>query len=89
MRSEISANNQAMPISGTQWDVAPISPYGVPFRYEAHPSKPNVVRITPNAPLAPGLYTLRVNNPAARQARIGVAWDGIDLRKYSAPFLIH
>lgn len=84
VRSEINASNQAMPISGPAWDVAPIAPYDIPFRYDSPPNKPSVVRITPNVPLAPGLYALRVTSPGARQARLGVAWNSLDQRQYSA-----
>ncbi len=84
VRSEINASNQAMPISGPAWDVAPIAPYDIPFRYDSPPNKPSVVRITPNAPLAPGLYEVRVTSPSARQARLGVGWNNLDQRQYSA-----
>lgn len=84
VRSEINANNQAMPIVGSQWAVAPIDPFRVPFRYESPPGQTEVVHIVPTVPLAPGLYTLRIVNPGARQARVGVAWNGVDQRQYSA-----
>jgi hypothetical protein len=42
------------------------------------------VHIVPTAPLEPGLYTLRIVNPGARQARIGVAWNSVNQRQYSA-----
>lgn len=84
VRSEINASNQAMPISGPAWDVAPIAPYDIPFRYDSPPNKPSVVRITPSVPLAPGLYALRVTSPSARQARLGVGWNSLDQRQYSA-----
>ena len=35
VRSEINANNQAMPISGSPWGIAPIEQFRVPFRYNS------------------------------------------------------
>lgn len=84
VRSEVNGANQSMPVTGAEWDVAPISPYAVPFSYDSPRNKPNVVRITPTAPLAPGLYAIRINNPGARQARLGVGWNSLDQRQYSA-----
>jgi len=82
VRSDINANNQAMPVTGSEWAVAPIEPFNVPFRHESRADQPEVVHIVPSAPLTPGLYTLRI--AGARQARIGVAWDSTDQRQYSA-----
>jgi len=84
VRSEINAQNQAMPVEGSQWAVAPIAPFSVPFRYESPASQTDIVHIVPSVPLAPGLYTLRIANPGARQARVGVAWNSVNQRQYSA-----
>jgi hypothetical protein len=84
VRSEINAQNQAMPIEGSQWAVAPIEQFSVPFRYESPEGETDVVHIVPTAPLEPGLYTLRIVNPGARQARVGVAWNSVNQRQYSA-----
>lgn len=84
VRSEINAANQAMPVGGNVWEVAPIAAYSVPFRYDSPSREPSVVRLVPSAPLSPGLYAIRINEPGARQARIGVNWNGIDQRQYSA-----
>lgn len=84
VRSEINERNQAMPVAGAEWAVAPIAPFRVPFRYESPADRPDIVHIVPDGPLTPGLYTLRIANPATRQARIGVAWNGLDKRQYSA-----
>lgn len=82
VRSDINANNQAMPVAGSQWAVAPIEPFNVPFRYESPADQPEVVHIAPIAPLSPGLYTVRI--AGSRQARIGIAWNNTDQRQYSA-----
>jgi hypothetical protein len=84
VRSEINAQNQAMPIEGSQWAVAPIEQFSVPFRYESPEGDTSIAHIVPTAPLEPGLYTLRIVNPDARQARVGVAWKSVDQRQYSA-----
>lgn len=84
VRSDINERNQAMPVAGAEWAVAPIEPFRVPFRYESPADQPEIVHIVPDGPLTPGLYTLRIANPATRQARIGVAWGSLDKRQYSA-----
>jgi hypothetical protein len=62
--------------------VAPLEQFSVPFRYESPPGETEIVHVVPSAPLQPGLYTLRV--PGGRQARVGVAWNSVDQRQYSA-----
>ena len=84
VRSEINTQNQAMPVNGSQWAVAPLEPFSVPFRYESPAGQTDIVHIVPTVPLEPGLYTLRIVNPGARQARVGIAWKGVDQRQYSA-----
>jgi hypothetical protein len=82
VRSEIDAQGQVMPVQGSEWAVAPLAPFSIPFRYESPPGQTEIVHIVPTVRLEPGLYTLRI--PGARQARIGVAWQGTDQRQYSA-----
>jgi hypothetical protein len=84
VRSEINAQNQAMPVAGSQWAVAPMGQFSVPFRYESPAGQTDIVHIVPSGPLEPGLYTLRIVNPGARQARVGVGWNNVDQRQYSA-----
>jgi hypothetical protein len=84
VRSEVNANNQAMPMAGTEWALAPVAPYSVPVRLETPSNKRGVVNVVPTAPLAPGLYAVRINEPGARQARVGVGWDSLDQRQYAA-----
>jgi hypothetical protein len=84
VRSEINAQNQAMLVNGSQWAVAPLEPFSIPFRYESPAGQTDIVHIVPTVPLEPGLYTLRIVNPGARQARVGVAWKSVDQRQYSA-----
>jgi hypothetical protein len=84
VRSDIDAQNQAMPVQGSQWAVAPIESFAIPFRYESPAGQTDIVHIVPTVPLQPGLYTLRIANPGARQARVGIAWGKVDQRQYSA-----
>ncbi|HET6620904.1 MAG TPA: DUF3426 domain-containing protein [Dongiaceae bacterium] len=84
VRSEINAQNQAMPVSGSQWAVAPMESFSVPFRYESPAGETDIVHIVPTGPLEPGRYSLRIVNPGAREGRVGVNWDSVDQRQYSA-----
>ena len=83
VRSEINPQGQAMPVEDSQWAVAPIGQFSIPFRYESPAGQTDIVHIVPSVPLEPGLYTLRIN-PGERQARVGVAWNNVDQRQYSA-----
>jgi hypothetical protein len=89
VRSEIDAQGQPMPVPpgsrwGDQWSVVPIRDYSIPFRYESPAGQSGIVRITPSVPLEPGLYALRIVSPVVREARIGVGWNAVDQRQYSA-----
>ncbi len=42
------------------------------------------MRITPTVPLEPGLYAVRVVSPVVREARVGIGWNNVDQRQYSA-----
>jgi hypothetical protein len=82
VRSDINVNHETMPIEGSQWAVAPVESFRVPFRSEASPAHTDIVHIVPTAPLEPGLYALRV--VGARQGQVGVGWDSVDKRQYAA-----
>jgi hypothetical protein len=84
VRSEIDAQGQPTRVQGSEWAVAPLEPFDVPFRYESPPGQTDIVHVVPTVPLAPGLYTVRIVDPGARQARLGVGWNGVDQRQYSA-----
>jgi hypothetical protein len=82
VRSEINAQGQAMPIQGSQWAVAPIEPFAIPFRYESPPGQ--------TGPCAASRPTRRntalpcASPIPARARRVGVTWNGTDQRQYSA-----
>jgi hypothetical protein len=81
VRSDINANNQAMPTS-SQWAVAPLAPFSVPFRYESPASQPQLVHVTPTTPLPARPLHVAHSGRAAGADRI--AWNGTDQRQYSA-----
>lgn len=84
VRSEVGANNLAMPVSGNSWAVAPIASQRVPISIERAPRTPEAVHIVPTA-LKPGLYALQLSgNGIVREARLGVQWGAVDKRQYSA-----
>lgn len=83
VRSEIDAQGQArMPISGSEWAVAPLEQFSIPFRYESPPGDTEIVHIVPTVPLQPGLYHLRI--PGAREARVGITLNSVNQQQYSA-----
>lgn len=85
LRSEVDVQGYAGPIQGSEWVVAPIEGFKVPATVEPVPGFPGYVHAVPNAPLQPGLYSLRL----ARQgtgtvSRFGVDWQNVDKRRYAA-----
>jgi hypothetical protein len=85
VRSEISQEGDILPVDGNQWAVAEIDELRVPFRLERHGSNNEVVRVIPEQRLERGLYNLQFRSAAAQlNARIGVNWDAVDRRAYSA-----
>lgn len=85
VRSEIKKDGSAMPVSGSSWAVAEIERFQVPLAADRAPRQPDVVRLTPRTPLEPGLYSLKVRKGSSVDtARIGVQWESVDKRAYSA-----
>jgi hypothetical protein len=85
VRSEISQDGVIGPVAGSPWAVTDIQEQQVPFRIRRHDSRKDVVRVMPETPLEAGLYSLQHSaGSAARSARLGVVWNSVDKRAYSA-----
>ncbi|MGF1593997.1 MAG: FxLYD domain-containing protein [Kiloniellaceae bacterium] len=85
VRSEVDSAGRAAPVQGSQWAVAPIEPFRVPVTLDFAPGRPEYVHVRPQRPLDPGLYSLRLKKLGInRVGRMGVHWDGVDKREYSA-----
>lgn len=85
VRSEIGRDDLAAPIEGSAWTVAEIEPFQIPFVIDSPRGMPDVVHFVPKQPLEPGLYAIRLNGSSvAREARLGVGWNSINRRQYSA-----
>jgi hypothetical protein len=85
VRSEISQEGDILPVDGNQWADAEIDALRVPVRVETHGRQGEAVRVIPEQRLERGLYALQVRSAAAQlNARVGVRWDAVDRRAYSA-----
>lgn len=85
LRSEITQEGDILPVSGSQWVDADIEELRVPVRLQTDAENEEVIRVIPQQPLDPGLYTLRAQFPSARiEARAGVGWPAVDRRSYAA-----
>lgn len=85
LRSEIGPDGTAGPRSGSEWVTAKLDPFAVPLEKRVSRLDPGAVLVTPAQPLTPGLYSFQSRSPAAsRVARLGVDWNAVDRRSYSA-----
>ena len=85
IRSEISQDGEIGPVGAPPWAVTNIQEQQVSFGVRRHDSRKDVIRIIPEPPLQPGLYSLQFPaTQTALTARLGVGWGGVDKRAYSA-----
>lgn len=86
VRSTITDGGQITPVTGNQWQSAPVPALVVPVEYaERSESDPELIRLRAQQPLEPGLYSLHVQTPEGpRNARFGVAWPETDKEAYAA-----
>ncbi len=85
VRSEIGGDNLAMPVAGSTWAVAPIEPFYVAVNIVRAPRQPDALMVVPQASLSSGLYDLKLSGSAqAHEARLGILWNSVDRRQYSA-----
>lgn len=85
VRSEIDGRGLAMPVQGSEWAVATIEPFHIPVGFDHPQGSPEFVHIVPQQPLEPGIYSLRLNKVGTKRiARVGVEWNSVDKRRYSA-----
>jgi hypothetical protein len=85
VRSEITQEGDIVPVDGSTWAVTEIDALHVPFRIQIHESDPGTVRVIPEDRLERGLYSLQLRGRSGTvSARLGVEWDAVDRRRYSA-----
>ena len=84
VRSEVSPHGEIMPTSGSQWDVPALESYLVPATYSIVAGRADTIRVTPQAPLQPGLYAFQLRGEEVRDARFGVNWPNLDQDAYAA-----
>lgn len=89
VRSRIAADGSVMPNDSSTWDVPAIDAYVVPVNYATVAGRSDTIRVSPLAPLAPGLYSLELRGAQRdRTARIGVDWPSIDRDLYASAYCL-
>lgn len=86
VRSTINDTGQIAPVTGNKWLSAPLPALEVPLDYiKTAESDPELIRIRPQQPFEPGLYSLYAETAeGSRNARFGVAWPETDKDAYAA-----
>lgn len=81
VRSRYDAAGQVAPVTGSRWGVPTIPSYEVPVTLRTVAGRQDVIRVTPQGALEPGLYSLQYGGT---NARIGVDWPDVDPDRYAA-----
>lgn len=86
VRSSVNENGEITPVTGSQWQSAPLPSLTVPLDYaERSESNQDLIRVRPRRPLEPGLYAIYLDTgEGARKARFGVAWPETDKQAYAS-----
>ncbi|MGH7103655.1 MAG: DUF3426 domain-containing protein [Acetobacteraceae bacterium] len=69
---------------GAVWASPDLPAYQVALAFRPIPSHPDMIIATPNSPLPPGLYSLKVHGAETQDSRFGVAWSTVPQATYGA-----
>ncbi|MDT8449645.1 MAG: DUF3426 domain-containing protein [Wenzhouxiangellaceae bacterium] len=84
VRSVVTADGKVVPVSGSQWQNAPLPVLAVPLEF-AERTESDIVRARATQPIEPGLYAIHLEKgDSAREARFGVGWPELDRQAYAA-----
>jgi hypothetical protein len=84
VRNDVAASGAATPLQKDTWVVADAPEFAVPVDFQPIHGSPEMVRVIPTRPLAPGLYSFQFRlSGSAVAGRFGVKWSKIDKAQYA------
>ncbi len=85
VRNDVAASGAATPLQKDTWVVADSPEFAVPLDFQPIRGSPEMVRVIPTRPLAPGLYSFQFHRgESAAAGRFGVQWSKIDKSQYAS-----
>jgi hypothetical protein len=85
VRNDVAASGAATPLQKDTWVVADSPEFAVPVDFQPIHGSPEMVRVIPTRPLAPGLYSFQFHLAGSAVAgRFGVQWSKIDKGQYAS-----
>ncbi len=85
VRNDVAASGAATPLQKDTWVVADSPAFAVPLDFQPIHGSPEMVRVIPTRPLAPGLYSFQFHlGESAVAGRFGVQWSKIDKEQYAS-----
>jgi hypothetical protein len=85
VRNDVAASGAATPLQKDVWVVADAPEFAVPVDFQPIHGSPEMVRVIPTRPLAPGLYSFQFRLAGSAVAgRFGVQWSKIDKAQYAS-----
>jgi hypothetical protein len=85
VRNDVAASGAATPLQKDTWVVADSPEFVVPLDFQPIHGSPEMVRVIPTRPLAPGLYSFQFRlGESAAAGRFGVQWSKIDKAQYAS-----
>jgi hypothetical protein len=85
VRNDVAASGTATPLQKGTWVVADSPQFAVPLDFQPIRGSPEMVRVIPTRPLAPGLYSFQFHlGESAIAGRFGIQWSKIDKAQYAS-----
>lgn len=85
VRNDVAASGAATPLQKDTWVVADYPEFAVALDFQPIHGSPEMVRVIPTRPLAPGLYSFQFHlGESTAAGRFGVQWSTIDKAQYAS-----
>jgi hypothetical protein len=87
VRDERAADGTMIPLPNS-WAAPNLPGYQIPLQFEPVAGHPDMVIAAPEAPLAPGLYSLKLNGTDIWDSRFGIAWSSVAAQQYAMQYCV-
>lgn len=81
VRAHYAVDGTALPVEGDGWGVPDLAIFEIPMTLHTVDGRRDLIRASPQQPLAPGLYSLRYRDVSVL---VGVDWPAVDQDAYAA-----